>query len=106
VLSPRLAHLVSSSSKQGEVIIMWRTVGRRGKTQQGACSGTNRRGGGVCDLSLTNKGSSFFLLFEWNAVLFYCRETILVGFTTKTDQEINQVIQTLSKEFTGTVSLH
>lgn len=25
-----------------------------------------------------------------------------MGFTTKTDQEINQVIQTLSKEFTGT----
>ncbi|KAG0198274.1 hypothetical protein BGX28_008275 [Mortierella sp. GBA30] len=29
------------------------------------------------------------------------KETILVGFTTKTDQEINQVIQTLSKEYTG-----
>lgn len=29
------------------------------------------------------------------------RETILVGFTTKTDHEINQVIQTLSKEYTG-----
>ncbi|KAG0271172.1 hypothetical protein BGZ95_001064 [Linnemannia exigua] len=29
------------------------------------------------------------------------KETTLVGFTTKTDQEINQVIQTLSKEFTG-----
>ncbi|KAG0367009.1 hypothetical protein BGX24_003441 [Mortierella sp. AD032] len=29
------------------------------------------------------------------------KETVLVGFTTKTDQEINQVIQTLSKEFTG-----
>ncbi|KAK3806458.1 MAG: DUF862-domain-containing protein [Benniella sp.] len=29
------------------------------------------------------------------------KETILVGFTTMTDKEINQVIQTLSKEFTG-----
>ncbi|KAF9914697.1 hypothetical protein BX616_007746, partial [Lobosporangium transversale] len=29
------------------------------------------------------------------------KETILVGFTTKTDAEINQVIQILSKEFTG-----
>ena len=32
------------------------------------------------------------------------RETILVGFTTMTDKEINQVIQTLSKEFTGAES--
>ncbi|KAF9397597.1 hypothetical protein BGX21_008702 [Mortierella sp. AD011] len=29
------------------------------------------------------------------------KETILVGFTTMTDQEINQVIQTLSKEYSG-----
>jgi len=31
----------------------------------------------------------------------FSRETILVGFTTKSDAEINQVIQQLSKEFTG-----
>ncbi|KAF9999469.1 hypothetical protein BGZ79_006964 [Entomortierella chlamydospora] len=32
------------------------------------------------------------------------KETILVGFTTMTDQEINQVIQTLSKEYSGWIN--
>ncbi|KAF9177890.1 hypothetical protein BGZ51_008294 [Haplosporangium sp. Z 767] len=32
------------------------------------------------------------------------KETILVGFTTMSDQEINQVIQTLSKEYAAWIN--